>query len=103
MRKSRTSFNDERSVWVILPSQNGGVRSPRPKGCGTVERSWRSPRFFTSIVQVSESSINLQYFNVINFYWHVVIVLFVQRWVSMLTANEGSPANAEQCQNKTAG
>lgn len=101
MPKSRTSFNDERSVSVILPFQNGGVRQPRPKGCGTVERSWRSPRFFPSVVQVSESNINLPYFNV-NFYWHVVI-LFVQSWVSMLTANEGSPANAEQCQNKTAG
>lgn len=53
---SRTHLTAEQSLTVILPSQDGGVRQPRPKGFGAVGRSRWSPRFSSSAVQVGEVS-----------------------------------------------
>lgn len=50
---TRTCYNAGQSVSVILPSQDGGVCKPRPKGFGADRRSWRSPGFFTAVIQVS--------------------------------------------------
>lgn len=59
MRITRSCFNAEQSVSVILPSQDGGVCKPRPKGFGANKRSWRSSRFSSSVVQVGVINIVL--------------------------------------------
>ena len=50
---SRTCFNAGQSDSVSLPSQDGGVCKPRPKGFGADRRSWRSSGFLTAVIQVS--------------------------------------------------